>query len=158
MATLSIKNKREQAEAARPRLQIEQRTRTGVCANFVAPATLSGGGRMSPQQIELIDEPRRLYRPDATRPARFALCTKNGSGRVDQQLFNVSQLEWVMRQVAQSSQATQRHVWISQATLHAGARNRRISSIYKGFPIKVKQISNRDASRSDGSRNAFRLT
>ena len=29
---------------------------------------------------------------------------------------------------------------------------------YKGFPIKVKQISNLDASRSDGSRSAFRLT
>jgi hypothetical protein len=33
-----------------------------------------------------------------------------------------------------------------------------LNSGYKGFPIKVKQISNRDASRSDGSRNAFRLT
>ena len=26
---------------------------------------------------------------------------------------------------------------------------------YKGFPLKVKRISSRDASRSDGSRNAF---
>lgn len=73
-----------------------------------------------------------LYRPqDLMMPARFALCSRLGdsSGRLQQDLYDVSQLDWVMRQVSKMPARERRHFWISQATLMPGAVNRRISSI-----------------------------
>lgn len=87
----------------------------------------------TPQQIELLTlEPSMLYRPQGlTMPARFALCSRLGdsSGRMQQDLYEVSQLDWVMRQVSKMPARDRRHFWISQATLMPGAVNRRISSI-----------------------------
>lgn len=88
---------------------------------------LEGG---SQQVLNLLIEPQALHHADqAQRGARFALCSKSGDGQVSQDLFEVSRLEWVMQQIHKMPERDQKHFWISQSTLAAGARNRRISSI-----------------------------
>lgn len=81
--------------------------------------------------LELTVEPKKLYKPELlTVPGRFALCSKLGSAdRVQQELYDVSQLDFVMRQVAQMPERDKHHFWISQSTLMPYARNRRISSV-----------------------------
>lgn len=81
------------------------------------------------QQIPLNFEPRELYQPHK-RAGRFALCSKpHGAKRVTQEIFDVSNLDWVVGQVENMPERHQQHFWISQATLTPWATNRRISSI-----------------------------
>ena len=80
------------------------------------------------QQSELALEPQRLYHVDQLKaPARFALCSKKGDQPIHQDFFDVSRLDWALRQV---ENIKDRNVWIGQATLKPYATNRRISSIY----------------------------
>ncbi len=75
-------------------------------------------------------EPQKLYQPGKLRvPGRFALCSKLGSKAIQQELYDVSQLDMVMRQVARMPDRDRRHFWISQNTLAPYATNRRISSV-----------------------------
>lgn len=80
------------------------------------------------QQLGLDFEPRQLYQPGKY-GGRFALCSKIGVGRVTQELFDVANLDWAVRQVERLPERHKRHFWISQATLAPWAANRRISSI-----------------------------
>lgn len=77
-------------------------------------------------QIQLDLEPQRLYKNS---PGRFALCSKPPGGVVQQEIFDVSRLDFVLKQVSQLPQRDKTHFWLSQSTLVPGARNRRISSI-----------------------------
>ena len=80
--------------------------------------------------IDLTLEPFKLYQPDKLRvPGRFALCSKLGTEKLQQQLYDVSQLDTVMREVASMPDRDQRHFWIGQSTLAPYAVNRRISSV-----------------------------
>ena len=87
----------------------------------------------TPEQLalDLLVEPQKLYQPDKLRvPGRFALCWRQGEeGKIQQELYDVSQLDEVMRYVARLSDRDQRHIWISQNTLVPYATNRRISSV-----------------------------
>ena len=82
---------------------------------------------------DLCSEPGRLYRATHLEqiqlPARFALCSKIGTERLHQDLFEVSRLDWVMHQIQAMPERHQKHFWISQATLLPGAQTRRINSI-----------------------------
>jgi hypothetical protein len=80
------------------------------------------------EQTQFAFEPQRLYHVDRLKsPARFALCSKKGEGPIQQILYDVSKLDWALRQV---ENIKDRNVWIGQATLKPYAVNRRISSIY----------------------------
>ncbi len=83
--------------------------------------------------LELLVEPTKLYQPDKLRkPGRFALCTKEGNkddAKIHQSLYDVSQLEVVLRQISRMPDRDRHHIWISQNTLMPYARNRRISSV-----------------------------
>ncbi len=86
----------------------------------------------TPEQLalELAVEPFKLYQPDKLRvPGRFALCSKLGTQKIQQELYDVSQLDSVMRRVASMPDRDQRHFWIGQSTLAPYATNRRISSV-----------------------------
>ena len=61
--------------------------------------------------------------------AKFALCSKTGDGRIDQQIFPIHKLDWAVQQVAKVPERHKTNFWISQATLAPWATNRRISSI-----------------------------
>lgn len=82
-------------------------------------------------QSSLTFEPRLLYKPHKMSvPGRFALCSKaSGAKRVEQELFDLSRLDWVLSQVNRMPESHKSHFWISQATLAPWAVNRRISSI-----------------------------
>jgi hypothetical protein len=83
------------------------------------------------KQSSLIFEPQLIYKPERN-GGRFAMCRKDhGSGRVHQEIFDISKLEWVVGQIEKMStrERHQNHFWISQATLAPWATNRRISSI-----------------------------
>lgn len=80
--------------------------------------------------LDLLGESRKIYQPEKLRvPGRFALCSKIGNGKIEQELYDVSQLDSVMRRVASLPDRDQRHIWISQSTLVPYAVNRRISSV-----------------------------
>lgn len=83
------------------------------------------------ENLNLALEPSQLYHSDKLIiPARFALCWKyNDLGKLKQELFDIQQLDTVVRQVEKMTDRHKKHFWISQATLAPGARNRRISSI-----------------------------
>lgn len=88
----------------------------------------------SAQQIPLAFEPELLYQPDSLlkRGGKFALCSKvHGSKgrRIKQELFDVLNLDLVVRQIEKMPERDRQHFWISQATLVPWAVNRRISSI-----------------------------
>lgn len=73
-------------------------------------------------------EPSRLHHTHQLKaPARFALCTKKGGEPIEQNLYDVSQMDWALRQV---ENIKDRNVWIGQSTLKPNSINRRISSIY----------------------------
>lgn len=86
----------------------------------------------TPEQLalDLLLESKKLYQPEKLRiPGRFALCSKLGGEKLQQELYDVSQLDEVMRYVARLPYRDQRHFWISQNTLAPYAVNRRISSV-----------------------------
>lgn len=81
-------------------------------------------------QQGLAFEPHRLYHANSVMgEAQFALCSKHGDGRINQQLFPIHRLDWAVQQVAKVPERQKTNFWISQATLAPWATNRRISSI-----------------------------
>jgi hypothetical protein len=75
-------------------------------------------------------EPHFLYQPEKlTVPGRFALCSQIHGGKFKQELFDVSQLDWVLKQVMKLPDRHQKHFWISQSTLAPWAWNREIGSV-----------------------------
>lgn len=86
-------------------------------------------GLISQCQLDLALEPHQLYKTaEVSEKAQFALCTKERSGKLRQQLFTLDRLDWAVRQ-AHGIKREDVHVWISQSTLKERAVDRRISSI-----------------------------
>ncbi|MFZ4504714.1 MAG: hypothetical protein ACOYM1_12275, partial [Methylovulum sp.] len=85
--------------------------------------------KKQPHQCELTFEPQRLFHSDRRQLGKFALCTKeHGSSLFHESFSDISRLDSVLRQIEDNPNKNE-HVWISQATLHPYAKNRRSSSI-----------------------------
>lgn len=83
-------------------------------------------------QFDLAMEPRRLLHAEALRvPTSFALCHANGTGTKNfgQQFFPMDQLETVLGELPSLPNFSSMHTWITQNTLRANTRNRRVSSV-----------------------------